>query len=112
MRKTSKTRTPCLSNDMVDTELRNARPLRIPGATITSWPEAADVDLDDLFARPSPGATVSGSGSDDVNHDNRAPIRNLRGVRQRNNSRKDGTVALSDGTRITFAIANQFETAE
>ena len=96
MRKISKTRASRLDQDLGD-----ERPLRIPGATITSWPGTATVDIDRLLAQPVPGGTVAGAGSGGVTAQGGM-------VRPGKGRRKAGTVALSDGTRITFATAAQF----
>jgi hypothetical protein len=107
MRKISKTRASSLDHDEMHTGLRDARPLRIPGATITSWPGSADIDIDSLIAQPLPGTTVAGAGSDSVTQNGGAPAPHAPPDRPTR-----GTVSLSDGTRITFVTANQFEKAD
>ena len=97
MRKISKTRASRLEG------LGDERPLRIAGATITSWPGTATVDIDRLLAQPVPGGTVAGAGSGGDGVTSRGGV-----VRPGKRSRNAGTVALSDGTRITFATAAQF----
>jgi hypothetical protein len=94
MRKISKRRSSKLDQNALDADLEGARPRRIPGATITSWP-SPDIDLDAFFAKPTLGATVTGA----------AP-----GKARRTGRPDDATVSLSDGTRITFATTDQFET--
>ena len=73
----------------------DTRQRRIPGATITSRPGSQTIDLDAFFAQPAIDATVTGA---DQGHAERA------------GRRAEETVALSDGTRITFATAGQFDT--
>jgi hypothetical protein len=106
MRKISKSRPSNLDGDSLDTDLRSTRPLRIPGATITSWSGSTDIDLDSLFARPQPGASLAGSseGTDlsGISGD-KPPVVVCP---------TPGTVSLSDGTRITFATAGQFDIVE
>ena len=96
MRKLSKTRSLDLKRDTLDTYLTDTRQRRIPGATITSGPGSRDIDLGAFFARPTIDATVAGA----------APGKATRAGRP-----VGGTVSLSDGTQITFATANQFDTA-
>jgi hypothetical protein len=102
MRKISKTRSSNLDRIEMDTDPGDTRPLRIPGATITSWAGSLDIDLDNLFARPPPGATVAGAVSAKVTETGEPPVGRL-------NRR---TVSLSDGTRITFATESQFGAKE
>jgi hypothetical protein len=97
MRKISKMRGS--SPNQLDAGLLDARPRGVPGATITSWPGSLDIDLDRLFARREAGASVSGAGSGPATEAAMAhPV--------------EATVSLSDGTRITFATAGQFETVD
>jgi hypothetical protein len=102
MRKISKTRTSGLDRNRMDTDLGDTRPLRIPGATITSRPDSLAIDLDNLFARPATGPTVAGAVSAGATQAKHPPA-------DRPNK---GTVSLSDGTRITFANAGQFDIVE
>jgi hypothetical protein len=102
MRKISKIRSSNLDRNATDTDLRETRPLRIPGATITSWPGSADINLDLLFAKPVPGTTIAGAVSAGV-----TPTAGLADGRPNR-----GTVSLSDGTRITFVTASQFDSVE
>jgi len=63
----------------------DTRPRRVPGATVTAWHGSPRIDLD-AFANPAAGPTVgSAIDADSGGFD-------------------AGTVSLSDGTRITFAI--------
>ncbi len=80
-----------------DAELKDARPGRIHGATITSWNGPPEVDLAALFAGSS-GTTVSGSGQPNDPMESAVP--------------EAGVVRLSDGTQITFATAGQFTVLE
>jgi hypothetical protein len=96
MRKLSRTRSLDLRRDTLDTYLTDTRQRRIPGATITSRPGSRDIDLSAFFARPTIDATVAGA----------APGQATRAGRP-----AKGTVSLSDGTRITFATADRYETA-
>jgi hypothetical protein len=102
MRKISKTRTSNLDRNAIDTDLGDSRPLRIPGATITSWPGSLEIDLDNFFARPLAGPTVAGAVSADI----------IQAERPQADRPNKGTVSLSDGTRITFVTASQFDTAD
>jgi hypothetical protein len=102
MRKISKARPSNVDRHAVDTDLREARPHRIPGATITSWPGSVEIDLDSLFARPVTGTTIAGAVSVDVTR-SRASVTDKSG---------GGTVSLSDGTQITFATTDQFDTID
>jgi hypothetical protein len=90
MRKLSKTRFSNSEPHPFDAERCGAEPGRIHGATITSWHGSPEIDLDALFACAPLGATVTGGPSHE-------PVRY--GSR---------SVALSDGTRITFAESGQF----
>jgi hypothetical protein len=102
MRKISKARSFGLNRNALDADLRDTRPLRIPGATITSWPGSPDIDLDLLFGQPAAGPTVAGAIATDAG----------RIVGTTNPAPNPGTVSLSDGTRITFATVSQFDTVE
>lgn len=99
MRKISKTRSTAARGAM-DADLRGNRPLRVPGATITSWRGPPDIDLNAIFSRPASGVTVAGAGAGQDDH-------NLRSMAE---CRTPGTVSLSDGTTITFATAVQSDT--
>jgi hypothetical protein len=90
MRKLSTTRLNKSQQDALDAERADTGPGRIHGATITSWHGTPEIDLDALFARAPLGATVAGGACDE-------PARYV-----------SSTVALSDGTRITFAESGQF----
>ena len=94
MRKLSKTRSSNLDRHAMDASLADMRPRRIPGATITSGPGVPDIDLEAFFARTASGATVTGASM---------------AMPMPANRRVEGTVSLSDGTRITFATAGQFD---
>jgi hypothetical protein len=112
MRKISKTRSLSLDRNATDTDLHETRPLRIAGGTITSWPGSVDIDLDSFFARPLSGPTVAGALATKVKTTEDSPTdRSVADLRSGDRP-KAGTVSLSDGTRITFATANQFDTVE
>jgi hypothetical protein len=83
-----------LKRNTLDTYPADTRQRRIAGATITSWPRSRDIDFDAFFARPASDATVTGA----------VPNKTARADRP-----AGGTVSLSDGTRITFATAGQFD---
>jgi hypothetical protein len=100
MRKISKIRSLGLDRNATDTDLRETRPLRIAGGTITSWSGSVDIDLDNFFARPLPGPTVAGASATKVKTTNDLSLQDRP---------KAGTVSLSDGSPITFASANQFD---
>jgi hypothetical protein len=108
MRKISKSRPSNLDGGSLDADLRSTRPLRIPGATITSWSGSTDIDLDSLFARPRLGASVAGADSSESTNDKRPGHDKRPGA----DHPTGGTVSLSDGTRITFATAGQFDIVE
>jgi hypothetical protein len=95
MRKLSKTRPLNHQRNTLDNYPADTRQRRIPGATVTSWPGSRDIDLDAFFARPTIDATVTGA---------------TRGHATQRGRPAEGTVSLSDGTRITFATAEQFDT--
>lgn len=91
MRKISKTRSARHDRYALEVELPDTRPRRIQGATITSWSGPPDIDLTALFARPASGVTVTGAAPDGGSQKGCPP---------------EGTVSLSDGTRIKFATTN------
>lgn len=97
MRKISKARSLNLERNTLNADLVDTGPRRIHGATITSWPGSPDVDLDAFFARPASGATVTGA---------------IVAKTPQADSYIYGTISLSDGTRITFATAGQFDIVE
>jgi hypothetical protein len=97
VRKISKTRSSNRERNAVDADLVDTGPRRIAGGTITSWHGSPDIDLDAFFARTTPDATVTGAASAKIAQVVRPAA---------------GTVSLSDGTRITFATAGQFDTVE
>lgn len=99
MRKISKTRPAVRKGYAVDVELDDNRPRRVPGATITSWPGTIDLDLTMLLANPKNGATITGGA-------NQAP------AASRDRYLNNTTVALSDGTRITFVTSSQLKATE
>jgi hypothetical protein len=94
MRKLSKTRSLSLERNTLDTYPADTRQRRIPGATITSGPGSWDIDFDAFFAHAASDATVTGAVPDKT---------------PRAGHPAGGTVSLSDGTRITFATASQFD---
>ena len=100
MRKIRKVRPSNVDRHAVDTDLREARPHRIPGATITSWPGSVEIDPDRLFAPSETGTTIAGAVSVDVIPSSASVTDEAGG----------GTISLSDGTKITFATADQFDT--
>ncbi|WP_428539465.1 hypothetical protein [Rhodopila sp.] len=100
MKKITSTRSARLKRRIVDVDLRNTRPLRVPGATITAWPAAAEPDPASLAAEPARGATVAGSGS----------IVALSDEDPMADQNQRGAVLLSDGTRITFDMRNRSDT--
>jgi hypothetical protein len=114
MRKISKSRPSNLDGGSLGTDLRSTRPLRIPGATITSWSGSLDIDLDRLFARPQLGASVAGANSPESTNDKRPGDDKRLGDDKRAGVDRPtgGTVSLSDGTRITFATAGPFDIVE
>jgi hypothetical protein len=63
------------------------RPRRIPGDTITSRNGSPEIDRGSLFEWRADASTVAGSSNSRVAMD---------------------TVALADGTQVTFSCANQF----
>jgi hypothetical protein len=76
------------TGDRTDTD---EGPRRIPGAIVTSWNGAREIDLDALFERSTSGPTVSGAANAAANRP------------------ADGIVALRDGSPITFVGPNRFE---
>jgi hypothetical protein len=100
MRKISKARSSQSVPDTMVTYSRDMRPLRIPGATITSRPRPIDFELDSLFARREPGVTIAGAlstGPDPSETSGHSAADTM--------TRSDrATVSLSDGTRITFLL--------
>jgi hypothetical protein len=95
MRKLSKARSSNRNRHTLDTYRDDTRQRRIPGATITSWPGSADIDLAAFFARAASDTTITGAV-------NAEPF----------DRTAKGTVSLSDGTRITFAAVGPFDMAE
>jgi hypothetical protein len=110
MRKISKTRSSNLDRNAMDADLRNTRPLRIPGSTITPWSESLGVDLEVFFAQPVPDATVAGAAPLTAAQAGDPVLHHPPAERPQDDRAKAGTVSLSDGTRITFATAVQFDT--
>jgi hypothetical protein len=94
MRKLSKTRSSDPRRSTLDTYLADTRQRRTPSTTITAGAGPPDIDLEAFFASPASDATVTGAVP---NHTARA------------GGPAEGTVALSDGTRITFATDSQFD---
>jgi hypothetical protein len=97
MRKLSKTRSSERDRIATETGLVDNRAGRIAGAIITAWPATHEIDLEAFFARSAAGPTVTGSVPPNAMQAGRAA---------------EGTVSLSDGTRITFATALSFDTVE
>lgn len=94
MRKLSKTRSLDLKRSTLDTYLADTRQRRIPGATITGGTGPPDIDLEAFFASPASDATLTGAVTDKSARSDRPA---------------EGTVSLSDGTRVTFATDSQFD---
>jgi len=94
MRKISRARPPNPDRPIFDTYREDTRQRRIPGATITSWSGAAHIDLAAFFGRTVSDTTVTGAASGNAEPFSRTAR---------------GTVALSDGTRITFATVGPFD---
>jgi hypothetical protein len=97
MRKISRARSPKPDRPIFDTYRDDTRQRRIPGATITSWSGAAHIDLAAFFGRAVSDTTVTGAASGHAEPFSRTAR---------------GTVALSDGTRITFATVGPFDMVE
>jgi hypothetical protein len=91
MRKITQSKSAIDNQCTEDHTLEDGRPRRIQGATITSWNGPPRVDLEALFDRSTGGPTVTGAA---------------RTVPDRPVSE---TVALPDGSRITFVSADQFK---
>jgi hypothetical protein len=94
MRKLSKTRSPDLKRNTLDSYLADTRQRRIPGATITAGTGPPDIDLEAFFASPASDATLTGAVTDKAAWANRPA---------------EGTVSLSDGTLVTFATNSHFD---
>jgi len=88
MRKVSKSRSTIDGLHIEDQTDADERPRRIPGATITSWSGSRPIDLNAPFEPSGSGPTIAGV----------ATIPRGRPA--------DGTVTLSDGSRITFVDRN------
>ena len=85
MRKIGKSRSATDDRYADNSGASDERPRRVPGATVTAWRGSQSIDFDALVGTPSGGPTVAGT----------ARATTAPGAKQ--------TVALSDGTRITFA---------
>jgi hypothetical protein len=101
----------------IDGDIGNKRPLRIPGATITSWSGSRDIDDGGLFSHPAAGETVAGAvsvgGSRAADYSAAHPLAGLASATDAAESRpRQRTVSLSDGTRIIFATADQIDPTE
>lgn len=88
MRKISKARNALTSSQAGEPD---ERPGRISGATITSWSGAASLEFSSLFPAHKPHTTVGGTMSKPDSHESEPST---------------STIALSDGTQITFADSN------
>lgn len=97
MRKISGARSPKHDRPTFDTYREDTKQRRIPGATITSWPGAAYIDLASFFGRTVSDTTITGAASGHAEPFGRTA---------------QGTVSLSDGTRITFATVGPFDMME
>jgi hypothetical protein len=103
MRKISKTLAARTGSNAVDSDLRDLRPGRIGGSTVTARPAPDPVNLTALFARGAAGATIYGSAmAADTGAGGAVAGHGPAG------SQRTGAVALSDGTQITFTTAGQF----
>jgi hypothetical protein len=91
MGQTSKSRSAIETGFSDEQNNASERPRHIPGATITSWRGSPVIDLEALVARSSHGPTVAGA------------------TKVSSGRREDETVALSDGTNITFTSFNQYK---
>jgi hypothetical protein len=111
MRKRSETRFSNIGRHALDADLRNTRPLRVPGATITAWSDGLETGPDVFFSQPILGTTVAGSGSVNPAADGDSPIGARSGMAKYNRS-DSVTVSMSDGTQITFATAIQSGSAD
>jgi hypothetical protein len=89
MRKISKARSAIDNKHTEDPNDGDERRRRIPGATITSWNGSPEIDLGALFEQPANSPAMAGATK-------AAPDRAA-----------TDTVALTDGTQITFGYANQ-----
>lgn len=87
---------PIADTYRADTYREDTRQRRIPGATVTSWPGAAHIDLATFFGRTVSDTTITGAAGQPE------PFRRT----------AKGTVALSDDTRITFATVGPFDMVE
>ena len=89
MRKISKAKSAIDSQYTEEPDDVDERRRRIPGATVTSWNGSPEIDLGALFERPA-----------------KSPIGATKAASDR---AATDTVALADGTQITFSHANQFK---
>jgi hypothetical protein len=89
-------------------DMKDERPLRVAGATISGWSRSLEIDLGALLARRPAGASIASAAVPDASickpdhlpgHE-REPL---------SNGPPAETVSLSDGTNITFATTSQFE---
>jgi hypothetical protein len=96
MRKTSGTDVKPIGKPPRASDIRDTGPGRIRGATVTSWPGAVDVDLMAFLSNATLETTITGSSSGSAT--------------PQVSSGK--TVALSDGSQITFATAEAYSPAE
>jgi hypothetical protein len=119
MRKISQTRSLILDRTISGLDrypsnpaLRDTRPLRIPGATITSWSESLDIDLAVFFAGPVSGASIAGAASPGSTQPGHRPAGHTATGHTATGHTATGTVSLSDGTKIEFATITQFDIAE
>ena len=100
MRKISKTRFFNPEQHAPCAEAMGTRPGRITGAKISAWSGSLAIDLGALFARRPAGLTIGGGSPPDTPA---APVSLA-------SCPPAETVSLSDGTKITFATASQFDT--
>jgi hypothetical protein len=101
MRKISDARSSYLDINAMADDLRVTRSLRRPGGTITPWSGSHNIDHD-MFACWGTGGTVVGAASAKALPTNCPPAKR----------RTRRTISLSDGARITFATAIQFDSVE
>ena len=100
MKKLIRKRSAHLNRSIIDGDLGNSRPLRVPGSTVEASPESPELDLVSLSAEPVSGVTVAGTVSAaSVGDQDQAADRRTREA-----------VLLSDGTRIDFDTTRQFDT--
>jgi hypothetical protein len=96
MRKISRTRSRSQGGASGWSDHDDAPPPGIPGATVTAKPVDFDFDLSNLLLRSTAPATITGA---------QKPVSRAGSSTPTEDETKE-TVSLSDGTRITFVMAN------